>query len=75
MRLTHLEDTLYLDTQGCARDQAVQSLQAEQARLLVCLARPHTTDDYRTLSNSLAACEAAVAVVATLWSRYHRARR
>lgn len=73
MRLTNLEDTLCLDTQGCARDQAVQRLQAEQARLLVCLARPNTADDYHTLTNGVAACEAAMAIIVTLWRRYHRA--
>lgn len=72
MRLTNLEDTLSQDTQGSARDQAVQLLQAEQARLRTCMARPNTPDDYRTLDNGLAACEAAVAVIVTLWRRYHR---
>lgn len=72
MRLTTLEDTLHLDTQGVARDQAVKVLRAEQARLNVRLAQPNTPDDYHALSTRLAACEAAMTVIETLWQRYHR---
>jgi len=71
MRLTNLEDTLSKDTCGSARDQAIAMLQVEQARLRVFLAQPSTPDDYRTLINSLSACDAAVTIIVTLWRRYH----
>ncbi|QLL13468.1 EscE/YscE/SsaE family type III secretion system needle protein co-chaperone [Pseudomonas chlororaphis] len=73
MRLTNLEDILREDTCGSERDQAVASLQDEQARLRKLLARPNTPDDYCVLTNGLDACEAAVAVILTLWQRYHSA--
>lgn len=71
MRLTSLEDTLSMDTCGSARDHAMAMLQVEQARLRVLLNQPNTPDDYRTLTNRLSACEAAVMIIVTLWRRYH----
>ncbi|HBO5142446.1 EscE/YscE/SsaE family type III secretion system needle protein co-chaperone [Pseudomonas aeruginosa] len=73
MRLTNLEDLLSEDTCGTERDRVVASLQEEQAHLRKRLAWPNTSEDYRTLSSGLEACEAAVVVIHTLWRRYHGA--
>jgi type III secretion system YseE family protein len=70
-RITYLEDTLYQDNEGSARDFLLSRLRDAEVQLHRQMRVPHTREAYAALLRCAQASASAQVVIETLWGRYH----